>query len=78
LKIRSGDQGDADKQDVDDGQGDQEMPPRRIKLVKRYRGMVKSQPHEEIDIEAHFENKPEAAVIPALERLCHGQNHGRD
>src|SRR5258708_38533292 len=54
------------------------MPAQAHQLVKAVPRDGESQPHEEIDIQAHFENKPEAAVNSGIKRFCHGQNHGRD
>src|SRR5258708_20584962 len=69
MKVRAGDQGHANQQHIDDGKRDQEMPPQAHQLVKAVPRYRESQPHEKIDVKAHFENEPEAAVNSGVERL---------
>src|SRR5260370_7249117 len=54
------------------------MPPQAHQLVKAVPRYGESQPHEKVDVKAHFENEPERAVNASIKRFRGGQNHRRE
>src|SRR5690242_21698586 len=78
IEIRSGDQGDAHEQNVDDGQRDKEMPAQAHQLVKAISRDREAQPHEKINVETDLENEPEAAVNSSVKRFRHRQNYRQE
>src|SRR6266702_5948303 len=54
------------------------MPPQAHQLVKAVPRYGESQPHEKVDVKAHFENEPEPAVNAGIKRFRGGHNHRRE
>ena len=74
VQIGSSNQGHPNQQNVDDGQGDQKMPAQPHQLVKAIPRYGESQPHEKVDVQAYFENEPEAAVNAGVKPFGDGHD----
>ena len=78
VEVRPHDHRNADQEHVDDGQRNQEMPAEAHQLVESVAREGEAQPHEEVNVQAHFEDEPECPQNAVMERFHRRHKHRRN